>query len=139
MIPTVSDKLQIKKFYHLKPGCRVQQPPKKDSKLSFTTIPIKVRFLPGVTLRKLPRPYFAKPATCAFWPSVLPAAKLPNPHNRHELLVGRLKISTRAGIYAPVPTPMSHTQAKTSEIYTKSAERRVLATGGMQALANLEW
>jgi len=34
---------------------------------------------------------------------------------------------------------MSHTQAKTSEVYTKSAERRVLATGGMQALANLEW
>lgn len=34
---------------------------------------------------------------------------------------------------------MSHTQAKTSEVYTKSAERRVLAAGGMQALASLEW
>ena len=34
---------------------------------------------------------------------------------------------------------MSHTQAKTSEIYTKGAERRVLATGGMQALATLDW
>ncbi|WP_259998583.1 tyrosine-type recombinase/integrase [Leisingera sp. M523] len=34
---------------------------------------------------------------------------------------------------------MSHTQAKTSEVYTKGAERRILATGGMQALATLDW
>lgn len=34
---------------------------------------------------------------------------------------------------------MSHTQAKTSEVYTKGAERRILASDGIQALANLEW
>lgn len=34
---------------------------------------------------------------------------------------------------------MSHTQAKTSEVYTKGAERRILATGGMQALNALDW
>lgn len=34
---------------------------------------------------------------------------------------------------------MSHTQAKTSEVYTKGAERRILATGGIQALADMKW
>lgn len=34
---------------------------------------------------------------------------------------------------------MSHTQAKTSEIYTKGAERRVLAADGVQALSKIEW
>ncbi|WP_417255326.1 site-specific integrase [Celeribacter halophilus] len=34
---------------------------------------------------------------------------------------------------------MSHTQAKTSEIYTKGAQRRILAADGVQALANLDW
>ena len=34
---------------------------------------------------------------------------------------------------------MSHTQAKTSEVYTKGAERRILAADGMQALADVKW
>jgi len=34
---------------------------------------------------------------------------------------------------------MAHTQAKTSEIYTKGAARRVMASDGLQALANLDW
>ncbi len=34
---------------------------------------------------------------------------------------------------------MSHTQANTSEIYTKGAERRALAADGMQVLASLNW
>lgn len=34
---------------------------------------------------------------------------------------------------------MAHTQAKTSEIYTKGAQRRVLASEGMAALAMLKW
>lgn len=34
---------------------------------------------------------------------------------------------------------MAHTQAKTSEIYTKGAERRILAADGMQALSALDW
>lgn len=34
---------------------------------------------------------------------------------------------------------MAHTQAKTSEIYTKGAERRILAADGVQALAGLDW
>lgn len=34
---------------------------------------------------------------------------------------------------------MAHTQAKTSEIYTKGAERRILAADGMSALAGLNW
>lgn len=34
---------------------------------------------------------------------------------------------------------MAHTQAKTSEIYTKGVQRRVLASDGIQALAGLEW
>lgn len=34
---------------------------------------------------------------------------------------------------------MAHTQAKTSEIYTKGVARRVLAFDGVQALAGLEW
>lgn len=34
---------------------------------------------------------------------------------------------------------MSHTQAKTSEVYTKGVQRRVLAADGIQALASLEW
>lgn len=34
---------------------------------------------------------------------------------------------------------MAHTQAKTSEIYTKGVQRRTLALGGISALADLEW
>ena len=34
---------------------------------------------------------------------------------------------------------MAHTQAKTSEIYTKGAARRILAADGMQALSALDW
>jgi integrase len=34
---------------------------------------------------------------------------------------------------------MSHTQGKTSEVYTKGVKRRILAADGMQALANLNW
>lgn len=34
---------------------------------------------------------------------------------------------------------MAHTQAKTSEIYTKGVQRRVLAMSGINALAGLEW
>ncbi|RHZ92844.1 site-specific integrase [Cereibacter sphaeroides] len=34
---------------------------------------------------------------------------------------------------------MAHTQAKTSEIYTKGAQRRVLAADAAAALAGLEW
>jgi len=34
---------------------------------------------------------------------------------------------------------MAHTQAKTSEIYTKGAQRRILAGDGLQALAGLDW
>ena len=34
---------------------------------------------------------------------------------------------------------MSHTEARTSEIYTKGAERRVLAAASMQALNDLNW
>lgn len=34
---------------------------------------------------------------------------------------------------------LSHTQAKTSEVYTKGAERRVMAATAMQAMAGVEW
>ncbi|MBT3142884.1 tyrosine-type recombinase/integrase [Ruegeria litorea] len=34
---------------------------------------------------------------------------------------------------------MAHTQAKTSEVYTKGAERSILAADGIQALAGLKW
>lgn len=34
---------------------------------------------------------------------------------------------------------MAHTQAKTSEVYTKGAARQILAADGIQALANLDW
>lgn len=34
---------------------------------------------------------------------------------------------------------MAHTQAKTSEVYTRGAERQILAADGIQALAGLEW
>lgn len=34
---------------------------------------------------------------------------------------------------------MAHTQAKTSEVYTRGAERRILAADGMRALENLKW
>ena len=34
---------------------------------------------------------------------------------------------------------MAHTEAKTSEVYTKGAERRVLASASMQALNDLDW
>lgn len=34
---------------------------------------------------------------------------------------------------------MAHTQAKTSEVYTKGAQRRILASDGMAALAKLRW
>lgn len=34
---------------------------------------------------------------------------------------------------------MAHTQAKTSEIYTRGAQRRVLAADAMRAIAHLEW
>jgi len=34
---------------------------------------------------------------------------------------------------------MAHTQAKTSEVYTKGAERRILAADGVRALASLDW
>ncbi len=34
---------------------------------------------------------------------------------------------------------LAHTQAKTSEIYTKGAERRLMAAEGAQALAGLSW
>lgn len=34
---------------------------------------------------------------------------------------------------------MAHTQAKTSEVYTKGADRRILAADGMRALENLKW
>ena len=34
---------------------------------------------------------------------------------------------------------MAHTQAKTSEVYTKGVQRRVLAMSGISALAGLEW
>ena len=34
---------------------------------------------------------------------------------------------------------MAHTQARTSEVYTKGIQRRGLATDGMQSLAALDW
>lgn len=34
---------------------------------------------------------------------------------------------------------MAHTQAKTSEVYTKGVERRILAADGVAALASLDW
>jgi len=34
---------------------------------------------------------------------------------------------------------MSHTQAKTSEVYTKGAERKILAADGIRALADMKW
>lgn len=34
---------------------------------------------------------------------------------------------------------MSHTEARTSEVYTKGAQRKLLAADGIRALANLEW
>ena len=34
---------------------------------------------------------------------------------------------------------MAHTQARTSEVYTKGVQRRGLATDGMQSLAALDW
>lgn len=34
---------------------------------------------------------------------------------------------------------MAHTQAKTSEVYTKGAQRRILAADGVQALTHLDW
>ncbi|SMO63863.1 Phage integrase family protein [Paracoccus laeviglucosivorans] len=34
---------------------------------------------------------------------------------------------------------MAHTQAKTSEIYTKGAERRILAADGVRALSGIDW
>lgn len=34
---------------------------------------------------------------------------------------------------------MAHTEAKTSEIYTKGVQRRVLAADGMRALASIDW
>ncbi len=34
---------------------------------------------------------------------------------------------------------MAHTEARTSEIYTKGVQRRLLATDGIRALANLDW
>lgn len=34
---------------------------------------------------------------------------------------------------------MAHTQAKTSEVYTKGAARQILAADGIKALANLDW
>lgn len=34
---------------------------------------------------------------------------------------------------------MAHTQAKTSEIYTKGAARQIMAADGIKALANLDW
>lgn len=34
---------------------------------------------------------------------------------------------------------MAHTQAKTSEVYTKGADRRILASSAMQAMVGLEW
>ena len=34
---------------------------------------------------------------------------------------------------------MAHTQARTSEVYTRGAQRRLLAADGMQALASLDW
>ena len=34
---------------------------------------------------------------------------------------------------------MAHTQAKTSEIYTKGAERQILAADGVKVLAALDW
>ena len=34
---------------------------------------------------------------------------------------------------------LAHTQAKTSEVYTKGAQRRILAADAMQALAGMEW
>ena len=34
---------------------------------------------------------------------------------------------------------MAHIQAKTSEIYTKGAERQILAADGVKVLAALDW
>jgi hypothetical protein len=34
---------------------------------------------------------------------------------------------------------MSHTQAKTSEVYTKGVQRRILAADGVAALEALDW
>lgn len=34
---------------------------------------------------------------------------------------------------------MAHTEARTSEIYTKGVQRRILAADGIQALAGLDW
>lgn len=34
---------------------------------------------------------------------------------------------------------MAHTEARTSEVYTKGVQRRLLAADGIQALASLEW
>ncbi|PTR15407.1 hypothetical protein [Cereibacter azotoformans] len=34
---------------------------------------------------------------------------------------------------------MAHTQAKTSEIYTKGVERRTLAAAAFAALAGMDW
>jgi hypothetical protein len=34
---------------------------------------------------------------------------------------------------------LAHTQAKTSEVYTRDAERRILAAEAMKSMAGLEW
>jgi len=34
---------------------------------------------------------------------------------------------------------MAHTEARTSEVYTKGVQRRLLAADGIQALATLDW
>jgi integrase len=34
---------------------------------------------------------------------------------------------------------MAHTEARTSEVYTKGVQRRLLAADGIQALAALDW
>lgn len=38
-----------------------------------------------------------------------------------------------------IMTILAHTQAKTSEVYTRDAQRRIMAAAAMQSVAGLEW
>lgn len=52
--------------------------------------------------------------------------------------VGELMAQSGCSQYQ-VMAVMAHTQAKTSEIYTKGVERQILAADGVKALAALDW
>lgn len=52
--------------------------------------------------------------------------------------VGELMAQNGCSQYQ-VMAVMAHTQAKTSEIYTKGVERQILAAEGIKGLANLDW